>query len=95
MLDIRRKKIKLETSTTGQRPINQRIIKMFYGVFTEDGLDQVCDTMAQAKQERRDLKAMGCEVWIAHEDDGALWTIDGAMQDGMGFKAACKFMMED
>ena len=96
MLDTPRKMIKLEASTTGRgASLNQRINQMFYGVFTEDGLDQVCDTMAQAKQERRDLKTMGCEVWIAHEDDGALWTIDGAMQDGMGFKAACKFMMED
>ena len=56
---------------------------MFYGVFTEDGLDQVCDTMAQAEQERRDLKAMGCEVWIAQaEDEQNLAAIGDYIREG-------------
>ena len=32
---------------------------MVYAVFTEDGLDQVCGSEREAKQEVKDLKGMG------------------------------------
>lgn len=35
-----------------------------YTLITEDGIDQHCETEAQAKREKRDLEKMGCTVKI-------------------------------
>ena len=34
----------------------------FYGLFTEDGLDQICYTAKEAKRETKDLTGMGLTV---------------------------------
>ena len=31
-----------------------------WAIYTDDGLDQIVDSLAEAKREVRDLKAMGC-----------------------------------
>lgn len=35
---------------------------MLYAIITEDGLDQVCETIADARREAKDLRALGCTV---------------------------------
>lgn len=35
-----------------------------YTLITEDGVDQHCETLAQANKEKRDLQALGCTVKI-------------------------------
>lgn len=47
---------------------------MFYAVFTDDGLDQICDTQSQANREARDLRRLGCggvKVRPVADDDEA------------------------
>lgn len=46
---------------------NQKV----YAVITEDGLDQFCDTKAQASKEKKDLEKMGCAVKIKTFDSWA------------------------
>lgn len=40
-----------------------------FAVFTEDGLDQVCETRAIARKEARDLRDMGCEVRVVEGEE--------------------------
>ena len=62
---------------------------MFIGLFTEDGLDQVCTTQAQATRETRDLRAMGCRVNAYQAGkELALYAIDDWIRDGISFAVA-------
>lgn len=42
-----------------------------YAIITEDGIDQLCDTLEQAKVEKHDLIEMGCTVRIKKFDNDA------------------------
>lgn len=59
------------------------------GLFTEDGLDQVCTSARDTSRERRDLINMGCTVnTYTARDESALYDIDDWMRDGVPFATA-------
>jgi len=61
----------------------------FIGIFTCDGLDQICETTAQAAAETRDLRAMGCDVWrYVARDESTLDAIGDWIRDGRSFAVA-------
>lgn len=41
-----------------------------YGIFTEDGLDQVVETKELARKEATDLGKLGCRVWAFKLPEG-------------------------
>lgn len=62
-----------------------------FGVFTEDGLDQVVETKVLALQEKVDLMEMGCTVYIRqHDDEEWFELVDEFMRDGFTFLQAVK-----
>ena len=61
---------------------------MFIGLYTEDGLDQICTTTAQATRETRDLRAMGCKVRAHKAPEDVLYDIDAALRDGLTWAKA-------
>lgn len=42
---------------------------MLYVIIADQTFDQVCETEAQAKREKRDLEKMGCEVKVKKVKD--------------------------
>lgn len=67
----------------------------FWGVFTEDGLDQTVETLALANVELADLLAMGYTANLHRGEQWALDIIDEYMRDGLSFKTAVRYMMRD
>lgn len=60
-----------------------------YGVFTQDGLDQVCSGKVDAAREAKDLRAMGCETCIIYADSELHFdAADDVLRDGGTFAAA-------
>lgn len=63
----------------------------FIGLFTEDGLDQICEGEVNANREARDLRDMGCKVRVwADDDEAVLHAIDDHMRAGERFNMAVK-----
>ena len=63
---------------------------MAFGIFTDDGLDQIVSTYAEAKKEKRDLKEMGCSVKgiVESDDESQFDAIHDMMRDGKSFAVA-------
>ena len=63
--------------------------QIFIGLFTEDGLDQICETEQQASAERKDLISVGCKVSVYRAaDELTLYAIDEWIRDGISFATA-------
>lgn len=72
-----------------EAPKNPATAPLIIGLFTEDGLDQICTTESQAFNEKRDLRAMGCTVNAYHVvNESDLDRIDSYMRDGVRFATA-------
>lgn len=62
-----------------------------FGIFTEDGLDQIVETQDLAQQEKSDLVAMGCNAKIVRTDnESRLYHIDELIRAGKSFAAAIR-----
>lgn len=67
---------------------------MKYAVFTQDGLDQICDTYEDAKREAKDLRAMGCDTMICDAKDETLFDVaDEVLREGGSLNKARKAML--
>ena len=53
---------------------------MLYIIIADDTFDQVCETEASAKKEKRDLEKIGCTVRIRKARD---WAEANAIEDCM------------
>lgn len=53
---------------------------MLFVIIADGTFDQVCETEAQAKREKRDLEKMGCEVRIRKVKD---WAEANALEEKM------------
>lgn len=53
---------------------------MLYVIIADDTIDQVCETEAQAKREKRDLEKMGCKVRIRKVAD---WAAANTLEEKM------------
>lgn len=53
---------------------------MLFIIIADGAFDQVCETEAQAKREKRDLEKMGCDVRIRKVKD---WAEVAAIEDRM------------
>ena len=65
----------------------------FWGVFTEDGLDQEVETKELAQRERRDLKEMGCKVWLCEAEPCELAVMHDHMREGASFSKAKRLVL--
>ena len=53
---------------------------MLYVIIADNTFDQVCETEAQAKREKRDLEKMGCAVKVKRVAD---WAAANALEEKM------------
>lgn len=59
-----------------------------FGVFTQDGLDNIEDTLQLADKHASDLQFEGCCTRIAHGEESELSVMHDLMADGQSFDDA-------